>query len=65
MAVNGQRLKPESLAVTVGHKNISELTRISVKRLIAGISNDIELTNHQQLIGKQILRDQFVEESAF
>ncbi len=53
---HGQRLKPESLAVTVGQYNISELTRLSVKRLISYF-NDIELTERQQLIGKQVLRE--------
>ena len=53
---HGQRLKPESLAVTVGQYNISELTCLSVKRLISYF-NEIELTERQQLIGKQVLRE--------
>ena len=53
---HGQRLKPESLAVTVGEYNISELTKLSVKRLISYF-NEIQLTERQQLIGKQVLRE--------
>ena len=53
---HGQRLKPESLAVTVGQYNISELTCLPVKRLISYF-NEIELTERQQLIGKQVLRE--------
>ena len=53
---HGQRLKPESLAVTVGQYNISELTCLSVKRLISYF-NEIELPERKQLIGKQVLRE--------
>ena len=53
---HGQRLKEESLAVTVGEYNIAELTSLSIKRLIEYFKN-IQLTERQQLIGKQILRE--------
>ena len=53
---HGQRLKEESLAVTVGEYNIAELTNLSIKRLIEYFK-DIQLTDRQQLIGKQILRE--------
>ena len=53
---HGQRLKEESLAVTVGEYNIAELTSLSIKRLIDYFKN-IQLTERQQLIGKQILRE--------
>ena len=53
---HGQRLKEESLAVTVGEYNIAELTNLSIKRLIEYFKN-IQLTDRQQLIGKQILRE--------
>ena len=53
---HGQRLKEESLAVTVGEYNIAELTSLSIKRLIEYFKN-IQLTERQPLIGKQILRE--------
>ena len=53
---HGQRLKEESLAVTVGEYNIAELTSLSIKRLIEYFKN-IQLTERQQLIGNQILRE--------
>ncbi len=55
-ACHGQRLKEESLAVTVGDYNIAELTNLSVKRLME-FFRDIQLTNRQLMIGKQILRE--------
>ena len=55
-ACHGQRLKEESLAVTVGDYNIAELTDLSVKRLME-FFRDIQLTDRQIIIGKQILRE--------
>ena len=52
----GQRLKKESLAVTVAGKNIYEMTSMSVKNLNAFIQ-DMELSNQQHLIGDQILKE--------
>ena len=52
----GQRLKPESLAVTVGKYNIYELTSLSMKSLLSYIES-IELTDRQKLIGRQVLRE--------
>lgn len=52
----GQRLKKESLAVTVAGKNIYEMTSMSVKNLNAFIQN-MELSNQQHLIGDQILKE--------
>ncbi len=52
----GQRLKKESLAVTVGDKNIHEVTSMSVKQLIHYLDG-LELTKQQQLIGAQILKE--------
>lgn len=52
----GQRLKKESLAVTVGGKNIHEVTSMSVKQLIHFLE-ELELTKQQQLIGAQILKE--------
>ena len=52
----GKRLKPESLAVTVGDKNIYELTELSVVNLSNFIDN-LELTERQKIIGAQILKE--------
>lgn len=52
----GQRLKKESLAVTVGDKNIYEMTSCSVKQL-KEVLDSIELTKQQHLIGDQILKE--------
>lgn len=52
----GQRLKKESLAVTVADKNIFEMTSMSVKSLSAFLEN-LELTKQQHLIGDQILKE--------
>ena len=56
LGCHGQRLKPESLAVTVGDYNIYELTSLSMKSLLAYI-NELQLTDRQQLIAKQVLRE--------
>ena len=52
----GQRLKPAALAVTVGDKNIHELTSMSVVKLSEFMS-DVSLTEQQKLIGKVILKE--------
>ena len=52
----GQRLKKESLAVTVSGKNIYEVTSMSIKNLQAFL-NHMELTKQQHLIGDQILKE--------
>lgn len=52
----GQRLKKESLAVTVGEKNIAEITAFSVEKL-QDFLKGLELTHQQQLIGGQILKE--------
>lgn len=53
---NGQRLKKESLAVTVSGKNIHEVTSMSIKNLHE-FMNQMELTKTQELIGEQILKE--------
>ena len=55
-ACNGQRLKRESLAVTVGDENIAQLTEKSVGRLMDFLEG-LTLTRQQQLIGGQILKE--------
>ena len=52
----GQRLRKESLAVTVGGINIYELTCMSIKAL-QDFLNHLELTKTQQVIGAQILKE--------
>ncbi len=52
----GQRLKRESLAVTVSGKNIHEITSMSVKDLYE-FMDEMELTKQQKLIGDQVLRE--------
>ncbi len=52
----GQRLKKESLAVTVCEKNIYEVTSMSISNLYAFLQN-LELTKQQHLIGDQILKE--------
>ena len=52
----GQRLKKEALAVTVGGKNIAEVTELSIEKLKAFL-DELTLTPHQQMIGHQILKE--------
>ena len=52
----GQRLKKESLAVTVADKNIYEITKLSIEKLKAFLA-DMQLSEQQLLIGKQILKE--------
>ena len=55
-ACHGQRLKPTSLGVTVGDKNIFEVTSLSIDNLQKFMQN-LELSEQQLLIGKQILKE--------
>ena len=55
-ACRGQRLKAESLAVTVGDKNIYEVTCLSVEELLFWVEH-LTLTDQQHLIGDQILKE--------
>ena len=52
----GQRLKKSSLAVTVGEKNIAQVTEMSIGKL-QDFLNGLELTKTQELIGMQILKE--------
>ncbi|MGN8631096.1 excinuclease ABC subunit UvrA [Blautia sp. HCP3S3_G3] len=52
----GQRLKKEALAVTVGEKNIYEVTNLSIENL-KKFMEELKLTPQQELIGKQILKE--------
>ncbi len=53
---HGQRLKKSSLAVTVGGKNIYELTDLSVKAMYPFIC-DLQLTEMQRSIGAEIIKE--------
>ena len=52
----GQRLKPEALAVTVGDKNIYEVTSMSISSLYEFLE-ELKLSETQQLIGEQVLKE--------
>lgn len=53
---HGHKLKPESLAVTIGDKNIIEMTEMSVRDLRAFLE-ELKLTETQMAIGKEILKE--------
>ncbi|WZL82208.1 excinuclease ABC subunit UvrA [Vallitaleaceae bacterium 9-2] len=55
-ACHGARLKPESLAVTVGGKNIVEVTEQAIIDIQAFMES-LQLTKRQELIGEQILKE--------
>ena len=55
-ACKGQRLKKESLAVTVADKNIYEVTNMPVQKLQSFL-RDLKLSEQQELIGRQILKE--------
>ncbi len=52
----GQRLKQGALAVTVGDKNIHEVTMLSIERMRAFLQ-ELQLNETQQMIGNQILKE--------
>lgn len=53
---NGRRLRREALAVTVGGKNIAEITDLSIRELSAFMQN-LELTDMQRKIGEMVLKE--------
>lgn len=55
-ACGGKRLKPGALAVTVGGKNIAEVTELSVREL-AQFMDQLQLTSRQQTIGELVLKE--------
>lgn len=52
----GQRLRPEVLAITVGGKNISQLTKLSVAE-IQGFFRELVLSGREEMIGQRILKE--------
>ena len=55
-ACKGQRLKPESLAVTVGDKNIAALCELSLEKLFSFFEN-LTLTERETIIARQIVKE--------
>jgi len=53
---NGARLKKESLAVTVGDKNLGMLSHLSIRLILEFVEN-LELTKTEQIIADQILKE--------
>lgn len=53
---HGARLKPESLAVRVGDKNIYEVTELTISEAVDFFSH-LELTDREKFIGEQILKE--------
>jgi excinuclease ABC subunit A len=55
-ACKGARLKPESLAVTVGERNISEVSALSIRKSMDFFSS-LPLTPRQETIARQVLKE--------
>lgn len=55
-ACKGDRLKPGPLAVTIGDKNISQLTKLSIVDLV-DYMNSLQLTSRQLAIGELVLKE--------
>ena len=55
-ACHGMRLKPAALAVTVGGKNIYEITNLPISELYDFLEK-LQLTDYQQMIGAQIIKE--------
>jgi excinuclease ABC subunit A len=53
---NGARLKPEALAVTIGERNIDDLTRMSIENLEV-FFRELTLTARQEQIAHQIVKE--------
>lgn len=53
---HGARLKPETLAVTVGDKNIQQVTDMTVREC-QSFFQQVDFTEREQVIGKQILKE--------
>lgn len=53
---HGQRLRPEVLAITVGGKNISQLTKLSVSEIQTFFS-ELALSGREEMIGQRILKE--------
>ncbi len=56
VACNGERLRPESLTVRIGGKNIAEITKLSVKEL-KKFFNEVEFSERQIAIGDLLIKE--------
>ncbi|GAB6877587.1 excinuclease ABC subunit UvrA [Thermaerobacter litoralis] len=55
-ACRGARLRPESLAVTVGGKNIAQVTAMSVRQLLAFL-DDLQLSEREAVIAREVVKE--------
>jgi excinuclease ABC subunit A len=55
-ACKGARLKPESLAVTLGDRNIAQVASLSIRKAMEFFS-DLDLTSRQEQIARQVLKE--------
>uniref|UniRef100_A0A7V3J941 UvrABC system protein A n=1 Tax=candidate division CPR3 bacterium TaxID=2268181 RepID=A0A7V3J941_UNCC3 len=55
-ACQGQRLRPESLAVTISGKSIAQVSAMSIKGILQFL-DQLELTEREQIITRQILKE--------
>ncbi|HJU57883.1 MAG TPA: excinuclease ABC subunit UvrA [Actinomycetota bacterium] len=55
-ACGGARLRPESLAVTVGGLNISEITNLSIRDTL-GFTHEMDLTERERMIAARLLKE--------
>lgn len=53
---HGSRLKPEVLSILIGKKNICQVTAMTVRDCMKFFA-DLQLTNRQQIIAKQVLKE--------
>lgn len=53
---NGERLKPEALAVTIGDHNIAQVTKMSILE-IKNFIDSLDLTSRQKMIGEQVIKE--------
>jgi len=57
LACAGARLKPISLAVTIGGKNIAEVCALPVDEAAAFLSDDLDLSPRERQIGERVLKE--------
>src|SRR3989339_764897 len=53
---HGQRLRPESLAVTIAGKSIAKISALSINKVMAFLT-DLQLTERETVIAKQIVKE--------
>jgi excinuclease ABC subunit A len=55
-ACKGARLRPETLAVTIGGKNIAQVTDLSIRDTLAFVQ-DMDLSEREQMIAERLLKE--------